>query len=56
MVTCPYCDRPFPRWDGLTGLRLLSEHKATCDKKRYLGGDLTMDTADDATTLMKWEK
>lgn len=44
-VTCPYCNKEldtgsrYPEQQA----RYLSEHKARCPQKRYLGGDLELD-------------
>lgn len=44
-ITCPYCEQEIEtgtRYE-LMQQRALSTHKARCPKKRYLGGELSMD-------------
>jgi len=56
-LTCPYCDRTFT-YDTVTFIgasKKMSTHKARCPKKRYLGGDLEIGTAEDARELLEGE-
>lgn len=41
-LTCPYCEQSFVYY-GYTADDDLSAHKARCDKKRFLGGQLTIE-------------
>lgn len=50
-LTCPYCEQSFT-YNGYTAQRELSIHKARCPKKRYLGGELEIGTAEDARKLL----
>lgn len=51
-LTCPYCEETFT-YNGYTAQRELSTHKARCPKKRYLGGELEILTAEDARKLLE---
>jgi len=44
-LPCPYCGKDIDagtRYD-LIKMRKLADHKATCPKKRYLGGELSIE-------------
>jgi len=51
-IICPYCEQTFT-YNGYTAQRDLSTHKARCPKKRYLGGELEIGTAQDARELLE---
>lgn len=53
-LVCPYCEREFA-YDAYTAQKELSSHKATCPRKRYLGGELEIGTAEDARKLLEGE-
>lgn len=44
-LDCPYCEQTFT-YNGYTADKDLSTHKARCPEKRFLGGQLEIDTAE----------
>lgn len=51
-LTCPYCGHSIPDHRDMRSLKEMSTHKARCPKKRYLGGELELGTAQDARHLL----
>ena len=43
-TTCPYCEQTF-QFNRYTWQSELSDHKLKCPKKRFLGGQLTIEYA-----------
>lgn len=50
-INCEYCGAEFS--DRYYAQRDKADHKRKCSKKRYLGGELTIETAADQRTLLE---
>lgn len=50
-LTCPYCEETFS-FNGYTAHQDMATHKSRCPQKRYLGGELEIETALTAEDLL----